>query len=318
MPAPSILSVTTTLVAAASTSHVLNAPAGVTTGTQRRLLLAVLSTPLLTSYTSGPAGWTRIYQGSRTRHLELWAKVATDSEPATYTWTHPSSVKCVGTIYYIDDVEPDFYVGAEGLFFNSTITFTGVTTQGPDCLILQTATLGATQSPVTPSANTTERVDVTTGAVVGSDIAQFGQTLVQAAQGATGTKTATASVADGFPSYTLSLFPDSGNRPPTAAAMTSKTCRVGDTVSFTASGSDPDGTVTYNWTRASATGPTPVDATSATMSVTATSVGAFTYRVTVTDSGGATAFRDVGLVVVSPPPRGNALSVMTAQGPMAV
>jgi hypothetical protein len=71
-------------------------------------------------------------------------------------------------------------------------------------------------------------------------------------------------------------------------------------VTLTGSGTDPDGTIaTYSWTKVSGTGGTITSPSSNVTSVTGLTAGPYTFRLTVTDNSGGTAFDDVNVTVIA-------------------
>src|SRR6185503_17219007 len=74
------------------------------------------------------------------------------------------------------------------------------------------------------------------------------------------------------------------------------------TVAVSGSGSDPDGSiVSYAWTKVSGAGGTITSPNSASTTISGLSVGAYTFRLTVTDDKGATASDDINITVNSTP-----------------
>lgn len=98
---------------------------------------------------------------------------------------------------------------------------------------------------------------------------------------------------------------------------------VTNTVTLDGSGSsDPDGTIaSYLWTKVGGTtgGDVMTNVTSAKATVVYTLPGEYTYKLTVTDNQGATAFDTVHISVLAPnkPPKANAGSDIIIQLPPA-
>jgi hypothetical protein len=141
-------------------------------------------------------------------------------------------------------------------------------------------------------------------AVTANTLLTFRLTVTDNA-GATGTDTVNVTVND----------VPVANQPPTANAGADKTVNEGAAVSLPGSGSDPDGTIaSYAW--AQTAGPTIIlsGANTATASFAAPQVSAttvLTFRLTVTDNGGATASDTVNVTVndvpaANQPPTANA------------
>lgn len=93
------------------------------------------------------------------------------------------------------------------------------------------------------------------------------------------------------------------NLPPTANAGTNITLTMPvNSTTLTGSGTDPDGTInTYVWTKISTLAGTIATPNSATTNLTGLAVGTHTFRLTVTDNGGATDTDDI-TVTVNPAP----------------
>jgi hypothetical protein len=85
------------------------------------------------------------------------------------------------------------------------------------------------------------------------------------------------------------------NQLPTANAGLDQTITLpASSVTLNGSGSDPDGTIaTYAWTKVSGAGGSITSPSFASTTVTGLTAGSYTFRLTVTDNGGATAIDDV-------------------------
>jgi hypothetical protein len=93
------------------------------------------------------------------------------------------------------------------------------------------------------------------------------------------------------------------NQSPTANAGPDQNITLPtNSVTLNGSGSDPDGSIAaYSWTKIAGGAANIVSANSASTSVTGLSQGSYTFRLTVTDNNGATAFDDVVVNVNSAP-----------------
>jgi len=89
------------------------------------------------------------------------------------------------------------------------------------------------------------------------------------------------------------------NQSPIANAGSDKSITLPtNTINFTGSGSDPDGTIaSYSWTQVAGTATTLSNSLTPTLTVTVTVSGSYTFRLTITDNLGATGFDDVTLIV---------------------
>jgi poly(3-hydroxybutyrate) depolymerase len=94
-----------------------------------------------------------------------------------------------------------------------------------------------------------------------------------------------------------------GNASPVANAGSDKVINTPtSSTTFTGSATDSDGTVTaYAWTKVSGGTATLSGTSTPTLSVSGVTAGSYTFRLTVTDNGGATHFDDVILTVNTPP-----------------
>jgi 5-hydroxyisourate hydrolase-like protein (transthyretin family)/predicted esterase len=99
---------------------------------------------------------------------------------------------------------------------------------------------------------------------------------------------------------TVTVNATATNQPPTANAGANQTITLPtNSATLTGSGSDPDGTIaSYAWTKISGpAGGTITSPTQASTTVTNLTEGTYTFRLTVTDNGGATATSDVTITV---------------------
>lgn len=104
-----------------------------------------------------------------------------------------------------------------------------------------------------------------------------------------------------------------GNQAPIANAGTNRSITLPtNSVSFTGSGTDPDGTIAgYSWSKVSGpAGGTIQTPNTATTNITGLTAGTYVFRLTVTDNDGASASDDIQLIV-------NAAPVLPNQAPIA-
>jgi gliding motility-associated-like protein len=92
---------------------------------------------------------------------------------------------------------------------------------------------------------------------------------------------------------------NAANLAPTANAGADKTITLPtNTITFTGSGNDTDGTISnYSWSQVGASTATLSNQNTVTLTAVVPSAGTYTFRLTVTDNEGATAFDDVVLTV---------------------
>lgn len=105
-----------------------------------------------------------------------------------------------------------------------------------------------------------------------------------------------------FDDVNLTVNPAAINQPPTASAGPNKSLTLPvNSLNITGSGSDPDGSIaSYLWTKLSGPTVTIINSSSSTVSLNNLLEGTYTFRLTVTDNLGLTAFADV-IVSVSAP-----------------
>jgi hypothetical protein len=171
--------------ATGATTLVVTKPSGVVEGNVMIATVTAKETGALTP----PSGWTAILnltQGTALRQVTYY-KVATASEPSSYSWGLGTSRAASGGIAAYSGVNPtvpvDATASATGASGNAALP--SATTSAPNDLVLAVASFAAATT-VTPDASTTERFDVASGSNT-TEVADF----AQASAGATGAKTAT-------------------------------------------------------------------------------------------------------------------------------
>ena len=160
------------------------------------LLLATVDVrgqPVVTA----PAGWTLLRTdtvGTSIRKATFW-RLATASEPTSYTWGFNKPRSAVGTILAYDGVSVTSPIQANSGQANAasrSLTAPSLTTTTPDALVVGLFGL-AKRATVTPATGMTERSEVVSATIVSP--AATGETAdrTQAQPGATGPQVATAS-----------------------------------------------------------------------------------------------------------------------------
>jgi hypothetical protein len=145
-----------------------------------------------------PSGWALVRQdvNGTTQKQAVYSKVATPSEPGSYTWTFAASRAASGGILDYIGVNTANPIDASGGQVNATasrsVTAPSITTSTPgDQLIGFFCMTG--NNTFTPPPGETERYDVASNAV-SPYIASEGADELQSVAGDTGSRTATASL----------------------------------------------------------------------------------------------------------------------------
>ncbi|MDH3539577.1 MAG: right-handed parallel beta-helix repeat-containing protein, partial [Acidimicrobiia bacterium] len=178
-----------------TTSITINTPPGVVAGD---VMIAQVTAHEKWDEVTPPAGWTFI-RSDRSVGQEvsqgLWWKVASGSEPPSYTWTIDKNATMSGSISAYTGVDTSNPIDAHGGQINSNTTAVqapSITTRTQSTLLV--GLWGVVyRTSVTPPASMVERWDIDNGgggAPQGSTSA--GSDEVWAAVGATGIRTATA------------------------------------------------------------------------------------------------------------------------------
>ncbi len=181
---------------AIATTLVVPRPATFATGDLLLASIAIRGSSTI----SPPAGWTVIrndLNGTNLRQVTWW-KVATASEPATYTFTFSAGRLSSGAIHAYGGVHPTNPIDVSSGSINASstsLTATGVTTTVANDRLVAFYSM-TTNATVTPPAGMTER-----GEQPGSESTLPRMTVIEgsdqalAAAGATGNRVATASAA---------------------------------------------------------------------------------------------------------------------------
>jgi hypothetical protein len=145
-----------------------------------------------------PAGWTLVSlltNGAAIR-MGVYYKVATSSEPASYTWNFSSSRKAAGGIQAYSNVDPVAPIEAE----NGQATASGISHSTPDITTYSTNTMlvasfgiafGTSWTPAVPGMAEWYEARATGGGG-GTQVTASGNDQLDAAPGLTGAKTATS------------------------------------------------------------------------------------------------------------------------------
>jgi MSHA biogenesis protein MshQ len=186
---------------AGADSGVLTLTINMPTGTvQDDVMIASIGARPNTATITAPSGWTLVRRidnaNSIANSLAVYSKVASASEPASYSWTFDTSTGSAGGIQTFSGVNTTTPIDVE----NGQNTASGLTHATPDVTttvantMIVTSHSFATAATWTPPTGMTEGFDVASLAVpnaVGQSTE--GNFALQSAAGPTGTKTATAS-----------------------------------------------------------------------------------------------------------------------------
>jgi hypothetical protein len=177
--------------AGGATTLVITKPSGVLEGNVMIATVAAKETGTVTA----PSGWTAILNLTQSTTLRqvTYSKVATASEPASYSWSLGTSRAASGGIAAYSGVNPTVPVDAtaSATAASGNAAIPSATTSAPNDLVLAVASFAAATT-VTPDASTTERFDVASLSNT-TEVADF----AQPSAGATGAKTATPLVSTG-------------------------------------------------------------------------------------------------------------------------
>jgi hypothetical protein len=183
-------------VASGTLTMAINVPAG--TVLNDVMIAAIGVRPNPTTTITAPAGWTllrRIDNTNPTAHsLAIYYKVATAAEPASYSWTFSTSTGASGGITSFSGVDinnPVDVDAGQNTPLALTHTSPSITTTKANTMLVGVFAMSSAAS-WTPPATMTEAVD-TSNIVSGNGETVEMDYLAQAAIGATGTFTATAS-----------------------------------------------------------------------------------------------------------------------------
>ena len=183
--------------AATNTSSLsVNRPAGTAVND---VMIASISARPSSATIAAPAGWVlvrRVDNGSgQTISLAVFRKVAGAGEPASYTWNVSGATWSVGGIQSFSNVDPVNPIDVEGgqaTPAGFTHATPSITTTVANAIVVSAHTF-ATSTTWTPPAGMTEAYDAQFQPVTTNQGSSMeGNYVLQAAAGATGTKTATA------------------------------------------------------------------------------------------------------------------------------
>jgi hypothetical protein len=197
--------------AGGSTSISITVPSGVATGD----LLITSVNAAGTGAVTAPGGWTQLVAGAGATHygmLHYRVATAADAAGASYTWTLGSTRKATGSmISYVGVDTTAIGAPAAGAGSGTTATYNSVTTAVANSMVVLVGSAynaGATVTLSTPAGTTSRSNFGTSGG--GSQVRSFNGDFIQAAAGATGSKTSTVSPTSGWGAVMLALRPATG------------------------------------------------------------------------------------------------------------
>ncbi len=178
----------------------INVPAGTTTDD---VMLAAIAVGPSTTGIAAPAGWTlinRVDQAAATSNSQaVYYRIATSSEPASYTWTFSGgaiSGTAGGIITYrgVDTASPIDASGGNTTASSLSHQANSINTTVANTMVVSIHSFSSSEAwtpPVSP-AGMTEQVDITSAGTLPADGISLGMfDVIQATAGATGNITAT-------------------------------------------------------------------------------------------------------------------------------
>jgi hypothetical protein len=202
---------TTTENGSGSATIVMTVPSGVAVGD---LLLSSVNAAG-TSVITAPVGWTQLVAGTGGSYYGTFhyrVATAADVGGASYTWTLGSTRKATGSIAsYVGVDTTAIGTAAANAGTSTTATFNSVTTTAANSMVvLGGSAFNGTQAVgITPPGTATTRNNFATSSG-GSQIRSYAGDFVQAATGATGTRTATISPSSAWGTAVVALKPGTG------------------------------------------------------------------------------------------------------------
>jgi hypothetical protein len=274
-------------------------------------------------YSASPAGWTSVVgpgaSGATGGVFVYWKRISSaGTEPASYSWTGGgSNGRHAGMIFRVTGTHETSPV------YQSSTTYTNAVSATPQLNLPEiSATAGGTLLAlaglnVTAAATGSSLGFSAVGSAITSTGATESQMLVMKMDYSVTTPT-------GNVPLELSPIPSSGighliafrspNQDPVVNAGANQTGAIGTATSFTATVTDPDGSIASRlWTQV--VGPAELTMsgnTTNTLTVTPTIGGVYQFKITATDDVGAIGHDYVALIV--PAPDGNVVDVISNPG----
>lgn len=178
------------------TSLVIGRPAGVVSGD---VLVAGLAVRPQTAVVTPPAGWTLVRRSDNATgagsSLLVFQRVATGSEPVSYTWGFSASTGSAGGIAAFTHVDPGTVIDVEAAQTTASAvvhTAPSVTTTVADTMLV-TVHAFASSATWTEPAGMAEAFDIASETLGATGISLSAHYVLRPSTGATGTRAATAS-----------------------------------------------------------------------------------------------------------------------------
>ncbi|MEO6452650.1 MAG: DUF2341 domain-containing protein [Ginsengibacter sp.] len=268
-------------------SLVITKPTGTVSGD---VMIAAISVRPNTATITPPSGWTLIRRTNNAAstahsHATYW-KAAGGSEPANYTWSFSASTGSAGgisTFYNVNTTSPINVENGQTTASALTHASPSVTTTLANTIIVTTHSF-ASCATWTPPTGMTETVDESSDAVPnGAGIAIEMNVIGQAAAGATGAKTATAS-GDADVGVTQILALAICVSPTTSDAGTDQTGAATCGLTLVTLAANVPSVGTGAWSIVSGSGGTVTTPTSATSTFSGTAGTSYTLRWTISNN----------------------------------
>ena len=245
-----------------------------------------------------PSGWTmvtRTNQGTDLGTAVLW-RVATASEPASYTWTFGQSVKAAGGILRYTGVDTSSPVvafsGNSGT--NANLNAQSVTAPDGSRLVALYALKKATATLSTPGG-----MNLRYGFANPQDVRLLAADEVKSGSGGSGSRQSSSNLAEKWVANLIALRASVNGAPTVGSIAGPTTVAEGGAAGYSVSANDPDGdALSYAWSVQSGNAAISGAANSSTVSLTiGDGPSTVNLRVVVTDTAGNAVTRDLSISV---------------------